>query len=248
MPCFGSNKWEIEVPNADVYDVHVSAWGSDDEGVIINVEGEDVSAVNVGGTSYVISTSVLVADGRLTLSSPSATAGFCAVNVSVTHGTVVTIHVNPLAPSQFGEDDANGFVVDKHTVVNAFAKMTGHDASRFVVTSITPSVEDKHLLTVEVLVKDLSTDEDLSVSETLAEFAVLSGDSFWKRSGLQIERMEVGHSKPAIPAWSIATIAVVCVIVAVGVAVIVVVLYRRHRKQQSPQAEAQFMMSSQAQA
>lgn len=67
---------------------------------------------------------------------------------------------------------------------------------------------------VSVLVRDLPSDADLSASESLAEFSALSGDSFWKRSGLQIERMEVGDKKQALPTWSIVTIATVVPVIA----------------------------------
>lgn len=151
----------------------------------------------------------------------------CGVRVKAASGTTVQIQVNPSAPSEFGENhrDADGsFHLDGKKIVSALKQMTGENEERFVVTVRNRARLSLFCLTflrqdttstptgdvvANVLIRNLPSDADLAVSDTIAEFSAISGDSFWKRSGLQIERLEVGDKKQPLPTWSIVTIATV---------------------------------------
>jgi len=251
---FNFNTWELAVPHVGVYEAKVELYGTfeDPESIVLSVEGDLVKASQLtqDGERYVATVAVAVNDGRLTLSSPSSEGALCGVSVHVAQGTVVNVDIDPLAPSAYGfddtTDDSDAFVVNKETVTKGFAKMTGHDESRFVVISVEPK-KDSSLLTANILIRDLPTDADLTVSDSLAEFAALSGDSFWQRSGLQIQRMEVGHSKALPKAAQISLLTVGCVVIVAAVVVIAVVLYRRHKKQQAARQSAEpSLMSAQA--
>jgi len=253
-----TNYWELSVPAEGVYEVTVDLLVPhhlNPTAVVLALEKELVSASQLtevgtkgGFTQAHLCTAVVVNDTRLTFKSPHSArtkVALCGVNVTMAGGVTVRINVNPSGPSVFGNRDENEqqFIVTRQKLLDAFVQMTGEEHKRFVVTH-TEQAKNGDLV-ADVLIRHLPTDDDLTRAQSIAEFAELSGDSFWARSGLQIERLQVANStSDAIPKWGVITLATVlpAVVIAVALIIVVVIVLRSRRQAQKSDMASSLMM------